>query len=93
MLKKSSLIIAIVYLILALVFGGLELFLITLALLIVALALIWFGEEMGDYIGGFHRIGKPYITKKSPGSLVSLFGWALLLLPVIVMLLKLTQNK
>jgi hypothetical protein len=93
MLKKSSLIIAIVYLILALVFGGVELFLITLALLIVALALIWFGEEMGDYIGGFHRIGKPYITKKSPGSLVSLFGWALLLLPIIVMLLKLTQNK
>lgn len=93
MLKKSSLIIAIVYLILALVFGGVELFLITLALLIVALALIWFGEEMGDYIGGFHRIGKPYITKKSPGSLVSLFGWALLLLPIIVMLLKLTQNR
>ncbi len=93
MLKKSSLIIAIVYLILALIFGGLELFLITLASLIVALALIWFGEEMGDYIGGFHRIGKPYITKKSPGSLVSLFGWALLLLPIIVMLLKLTQNK
>lgn len=93
MLKKSSLIIAVVYLILALGLGGLQWFLITVALLIVSLALIWFGEEMGDYIGGFHRIGKPYITKKSPGSLVSLFGWALLLLPIIIVLLKLSQNK
>ena len=92
MLRKISLIIAIAYLILALIFGGLEWFLITLGLLIVALALIWFGEEMGEYLGGFHRIGKPYITKKSPGSLVSLFGWALLLLPVIVILLKLIRN-
>ncbi len=92
MLRKISLAIAIVYLILALALGGLEWSLITLGLLIVALALIWFGEEMGDYIGGFHRIGKPYITKRSPGSLVSLFGWALLLLPIFVMLLKLMRN-
>lgn len=92
MLRKISLVIAIVYLILAFALGGLEWSLITLGLLIVALALIWFGEEMGDYIGGFHRIGKPYITKRSPGSLVSLFGWALLLLPIFVMLLKLIRN-
>lgn len=92
MLRKISLAIAIVYLILAFALGGLEWSLITLGLLIVALALIWFGEEMGDYIGGFHRIGKPYITKRSPGSLVSLFGWALLLLPIFVMLLKLIRN-
>jgi hypothetical protein len=92
MQRKISLIIAVIYLILALIFGGLEWFLITLGLLIVALALIWFGEEMGEYLGGFHRIGKPYITKKSPGSLVSLFGWALLLLPVIIMLLRLIRN-
>ena len=90
--RKISIIIAIVYLILALIFGGFEWFLITLGLLIVALALIWFGEEMGEYLGGFHRIGKPYITKKSPGSLVSLFGWALLLLPIVVMLLRLIRN-
>ncbi|KPK63364.1 hypothetical protein AMJ83_07270 [candidate division WOR_3 bacterium SM23_42] len=87
--KKISLIIAAIYLLCALIFGGLVWFLITLVLLFVALAMIWFGEEMGDYIGGFHRIGKPYITKRSPGGLVSLFGWIFLLLPIIVVLLKL----
>lgn len=89
MLRITSLVIGAVYLIGALVFGGWDWFLITLALLVVALAMIWFGEEMGDYIGGFHRIGKPYITKKSPGSLVSLFGWMFLLLPIVVILVKL----
>ena len=89
MLRITSLVIGVAYLIGALVFGGWDWFLITLALLVVALAMIWFGEEMGDYIGGFHRIGKPYITKKSPGSLVSLFGWMFLLLPIVVILLKL----
>ena len=89
MLRITSLVIAAVYLIGALVFGGWDWFLITLALLVVVLAMIWFGEEMGDYIGGFHRIGKPYITKKSPGSLVSLFGWMFLLLPIVVVLIKL----
>ena len=89
MLKKTSLVIAAVYLICALLLGGWVWFLITVALLIVALIMIWFGEEMGDYVGGFHRIGRPYITKRSPGSLISLLGWIFLLLPIIVVLLKL----
>ena len=93
MMRRTSLVIAIIYLILALIFGGLALFLVTMALVIIALALIWFGEEIGEYTGGFHRIGRPYITKKSPGALVSLFGWLLLALPVILLLLKLTQKK
>ncbi|MGB7054891.1 MAG: hypothetical protein WBE28_06190 [bacterium] len=93
MLKKTSLIITVTYLILALIFGGRALFLVTMALLIIALALIWFGDEIGDYTGGFHRIGRPYITKKSPGALVSLFGWLLLALPIIFFLLNLTQKK
>jgi hypothetical protein len=93
MLKKTSLIIALIYLILALILGGLGLFLVTMALLIIALVLIWFGEEIGDYTGGFHRIGRPYITKKSPGALVLLFGWLLLALPIILLVLKLTQKK
>lgn len=93
MRRRTSLIIAIIYLILALIFGGPALFLVTMALVIVALALIWFGEEIGEYTGGFHRIGRPYITKKSPGALVSFFGWLLLALPVILLLLKLTQKR
>jgi len=52
-----------------LIFGGWQLFLIASVALIWPVAMIWFGEEIGDYLGGFHRIGRPYITKKSPGSL------------------------
>jgi hypothetical protein len=92
MFKKASLILVAIYVILALIFGGLALFLVTVALSIIALVLIWFGEEIGDYTGGFPRIGQPYITQKSPGALVSLFGWVLLFLPIILLLLKLAQK-
>ena len=92
-MRRASLIIAAVYLVLSVVLGGLMWFLMTILLLIVALALIWFCDEIGDYTGGFHRVGRPYITKKSPGVLVSLFGWLLLLLPVIIFLLKLTRKE
>lgn len=92
MFKKISLILAGIYLITAFIIGGLALFLMIMLLVIVALALIWFGQEIGDYTGGFHRIGRPYITKKSPGALVSLFGWLLLVMPMILFLLKLTQK-
>jgi len=89
MARKISLGIAIVYLILALIFGGWQLFLIAIVALIWPVVMIWFGEAIGDYLGGFHRIGRPYITKKSPGSLVSLFGWIFLLTPAILILIKL----
>jgi hypothetical protein len=91
MARTISLGIVIIYLIAALIYGGWELLLIAAIVLIMPLAMIWFGEEIGDYVGGFHRIGKPYITKRSPGSLVSLFGWALLLAPVVIIILRLLR--
>ncbi len=91
MARKVSLGIAIVYLIAALIYGGWELLLIAAIVLIMPVAMIWFGDEIGDYVGGFHRIGKPYITKRSPGSLVSLFGWALLLAPIVIIILRLLR--
>jgi len=89
--RKVSLGIVIVYLIAAFIYGGWELLLIAAIVLIMPVAMIWFGDEIGDYIGGFHRIGKPYITKRSPGSLVSLFGWALLLAPIVIIMLRLLR--
>lgn len=89
MARKISLGIAIIYLILALIFGGGQLFLIAIIAFIWPVAMIWFGQAIGDYLGGFHRIGRPYITKKSPGSLVSLFGWIFLMAPAIIILIKL----
>jgi hypothetical protein len=93
MLKKTSLIIAVTYLILTLIFGGRVLFLVTMVLLIIAIAFIWFGEEIRDYTGGCHRIGRSCITKKSPGAFMSLFGSLLRALPMILILLKLIQKK
>jgi hypothetical protein len=43
------------------------------------LAFIWFGDEVGEYAGPLWRP----ITKTTPGNLVRLGGWMLLLLPVI----------
>jgi hypothetical protein len=48
---------------------------ITVFLLLI-LALIWFGDEMGEYIG---PLGRGYINQKSPGWLVKLIGWMFLL--------------
>ncbi len=91
MARKLSLVIVLVYLVAAFIYGGWELLLIAAIVLIMPIAMIWFGDEIGDYVGGFHRIGKPYITKRSPGSLVSLFGWALLLAPIAIIILRLVR--
>ena len=45
------------------------------------LACIWFGDEMGDYVG---MLPGPGISKRTPGGLVKAGGWVLLLLPIIV---------
>jgi hypothetical protein len=44
-------------------------------------ACIWFSEQMGEYVG---NLSWPPITARSPGFLVCLFGWVLLLLPIIL---------
>lgn len=49
--------------------------------LLLPLACIWFGDEMGEYIG---LLPGPGITRKSPGWMVKVGGWVLLLLPVII---------
>ena len=52
-----------------LIFGG---------ALLLPLACIWFGDELGEYVGGGSSI-----TQKSPGWMVKIGGWVLLLLPAI----------
>jgi hypothetical protein len=44
--------------------------------LLLLLALIWFGDELGEYVG---PPGRGYIDQKSPGCLVKLIGWLFLL--------------
>ena len=49
--------------------------------LVMPLLCIWFGDEMGGYIGA---LPGPAINKPTPGCLVKLCGWFLLLLPAII---------
>ena len=51
--------------------------------LLFPLACIWFGDELGDYVG---TLPGPAITHTTPGWMVKLGGWVLLLLPAIVSL-------
>ena len=58
----------------------LEVLLTIAAGLFVPLGCIWFGDELGDYVGTFPG---PAFTTRSPGWLVKIGGWVLLLLPAI----------
>ncbi|HVM61151.1 MAG TPA: hypothetical protein VMV72_09825 [Verrucomicrobiae bacterium] len=49
--------------------------------LILPLACIWFGDAMGGFIG---QTGSGLITSSSPGIMVCVMGWLLLLLPAII---------
>ncbi len=48
---------------------------------IFPLACIWFGDEMGGYIG---PTSSGAITSPTPGWLVCIGGWLVLLLPVLI---------
>ena len=47
----------------------------------IRLACVWFGDEMGGYIG---PTSSGAITNTTPGWLVCIAGWLLLLMPVFV---------
>lgn len=49
--------------------------------LVFPLLCIWFGDEMGEYVG---KLPGPAINKTSPGGLVRAGGWVLLLMPLAV---------
>lgn len=51
--------------------------------LVMPLLCIWFGDEMGGYIGA---LPGPAVNKPTPGCLVKICGWFLLLLPIIILL-------
>ena len=48
---------------------------------------IWYGDEMGEYVG---NLPGPGINRTTPGWLVRLGGWFLLLLPALLVLFVLT---
>jgi len=75
--------VAVIYVVIAAVLGGTELAFKMGIFLILPLGCIWFSDAMGGYTGlGLMAYDYP-ITKQSPGILVCIMGWVVLLLPVI----------
>ena len=85
--KLYSLVIAIIYIIIAGSIGADRYSLkasdrwsqFTAVILIPSLACIWFGEGMGKYQG---LVRLQPITKETPGWIMKLFGWILILSPI-----------
>jgi hypothetical protein len=79
--KIISGLVALLYLGIAFMHGGAaSAFEIGIAL-IFPLVCIWFADAMGNYRG---LTGSASITETSPGIIVCILGWVLLLLPLIV---------
>lgn len=78
-----SLLVATGYLVASFLSSRPEVGLRMIVFLLFPLALIWFGEELGDFTGNW---GGHYIDEKSPGWLLSVLGWVLLLVPLFLFL-------
>jgi len=88
--KIISLIISIIYLVVAYTYRGAEDLLRLLLFLMLPLACIWFGDEMGRWTG---TIRLHLVTSESPGCLVRFMGWILLLLPAIIGIISIVTNS
>ena len=79
-----SSLVAVIYMVMAAIHGGAELAFKFGLFLMLPLGCIWFSDAMGGYTGlGLLGYGAP-ITKQSPGMLVRVMGWIVLLLPVVI---------
>ena len=79
--KTIALFIASCYLIFSIFFLSNHMWLYMIFYLTLPLACILFSDAMGDYAAAFRMSG--LFPKTSPGCLVALMGWALLLLPLL----------
>ena len=91
--QRLSLLVAVVYLLLVLLVAPrksvrelLAALLVTTGALLFPLACIWFGDDLGTYVG---MLPGPGISKTTPGWMVRLGGWFLLLMPPVVLWLAL----
>ena len=79
-----SALLAVIYIIVALVMGGVEESCKVVLFLIMPMACIWFSEAMGGYTGLTTSVP---ITAPSPGIMVCIVGWVVLLLPVVCVII------
>ena len=89
--RLLSLVVAACYLVFGYLAGGgfTPILLGVLGFLALPLACIWFGEEMGSFLGLRSLI---QMTAESPGCLVRFMGWLLLLFPALLILIGLIRR-
>jgi hypothetical protein len=75
---------AVIYIAAACVTGGGEAGFKVLGFVILPLACIWFSEAMGGYTG---PSGSIWVNAPTPGVIVCILGWLLLLLPVVFVII------
>ncbi len=87
--RLLSLVIAVLYAVIAMSVGGLGYWKWSLTLLL-PLALIWFPEEIGS-VTGYYKTG--YVNVQTPGGFVAFLGWFILVgLPVLAFVLTRTHH-
>jgi hypothetical protein len=74
---------AVIFVAAAWVGGGAEVGFKAAIFVVLPLACIWFGEAMGGYIGPTPHGA---ITSPTPGLLICILGWVILILPVIFLI-------
>ena len=81
--------IAVLYLLTAVLTGGLQSLLQAALFLVWPLACIWFPDGMGNLVGVSFGNVWPVVTQPTPGDFVAVGGWILLLSPLVVLALLL----
>jgi hypothetical protein len=83
--RVLSIAVVLAYAVIAYKSGGQREAILVSTLCVVPLILIWFPTALGDHVGlGPSRMAT---TRESPGIMVSIMGWVLLLLPVTIYVL------
>jgi hypothetical protein len=80
--RALSLLVAVAYILLAILLGDQADAVMVGACLLLPLACIWFPEPMGDFIGSS---GRGYVDRPSPDRAIFIAGWVLLFLPVLIL--------
>jgi len=84
--RLLSVLVAVTYIVFAAIHGGAEMAFKVVVFLILPLACIWFSDAMGAYTG-FFPLGDYPVTQQSPGILVCVVGWVVLLMPVVIVII------
>ncbi|MEQ1907116.1 MAG: zf-TFIIB domain-containing protein [Pirellulaceae bacterium] len=65
--------------------GSLHLFLSMILFLLLPMTCIWFPDATGNLKGVSLGLGRPIISETTPGDVVALCGWLLLVLPLVAL--------